>query len=168
MDFTSSVHVSNFQNYSGKPGKNNTSIVQRPLVVSSVVHHRHQHPRGIPTAPVMVDFGGRAVPWATGLPREDDLNTDGHTTISDGPRQVMERQHQQSHSKNKRFRTKFTREQKNKTKSFAEKLGWRIGKQDEHDVARFCTKVMVKRQVFKVWMHNSKQAMKKKLRQCMD
>ncbi|KAK8481301.1 hypothetical protein V6N12_020156 [Hibiscus sabdariffa] len=45
---------------------------------------------------------------------------------------------------------------------FAEKLGWRIQKQDEQELQQFCAQVGVKRQVFKVWMHNNKQAMKKK------
>jgi ZF-HD class homeobox domain-containing protein len=45
---------------------------------------------------------------------------------------------------------------------FAEKLGWRIQKQDEQEVQQFCSQVGVKRKVFKVWMHNNKQSMKKK------
>ncbi|MBA0616998.1 hypothetical protein Godav_026477 [Gossypium davidsonii] len=65
-------------------------------------------------------------------------------------------------SSKKRFRTKFSRDQKDKMMEFAEKLGWRIQKQDEPEVQQFCAQVGVKRQVFKVWMHNSKQAMKKK------
>ncbi|KAI4331422.1 hypothetical protein MLD38_029612 [Melastoma candidum] len=67
----------------------------------------------------------------------------------------------QSGSK-KRFRTKFTQQQKEKMVEFAERLGWRMQKQDEHEVMQFCEEVGVKRQVFKVWMHNNKQqAMKK-------
>lgn len=62
----------------------------------------------------------------------------------------------------KRFRTKFSAQQKDKMAEFAEKLGWKISKQDEHDLARFCAEMGIKRQVFKVWMHNSKQALKKK------
>ncbi|CAN7052894.1 hypothetical protein BRARA_G02231 [Brassica rapa] len=56
----------------------------------------------------------------------------------------------------KRFRTKFTAEQKEKMMEFAEKLGWRMNKQDEEDLKRFCGEIGVKRQVFKVWMHNNK------------
>jgi ZF-HD class homeobox domain-containing protein len=62
----------------------------------------------------------------------------------------------------KRFRTKFSQDQKDKMTEFAEKLGWRIQKQDEQEVQQFCSQVGVKRKVFKVWMHNNKQAMKKK------
>ncbi|CAI0436158.1 unnamed protein product [Linum tenue] len=39
---------------------------------------------------------------------------------------------------------------------FAEKVGWRINKQDVEAVERFCSEVGVRRQVFKVWMHNNK------------
>ncbi|KAI4325476.1 hypothetical protein MLD38_030873 [Melastoma candidum] len=67
----------------------------------------------------------------------------------------------QSGSK-KRFRTKFTQQQKEKMVEFAERLGWRMQKQNEHEVMQFCEEVGVKRRVFKVWMHNNKQqAMKK-------
>lgn len=61
----------------------------------------------------------------------------------------------------KRFRTKFTQQQKDRMMEFAEKLGWKIQKHDEQEVQQFCSQVGVKRQVFKVWMHNNKQAMKK-------
>ncbi|XVE82611.1 hypothetical protein DITRI_Ditri16bG0019400 [Diplodiscus trichospermus] len=68
--------------------------------------------------------------------------------------------HQQSSKK--RFRTKFSQEQKDQMMEFAGKLGWRIQKQDEQEMQQFCAQVGVQRQVFKVWMHNNKQAMKKK------
>lgn len=62
----------------------------------------------------------------------------------------------------KRFRTKLNQEQKDKMMEFAEKLGWKMQKQDEEKLQQFCAQVGVKRKVFKVWMHNNKQAMKKK------
>ncbi|MCO5604171.1 hypothetical protein L7F22_058332 [Adiantum nelumboides] len=61
-----------------------------------------------------------------------------------------------SSSKKKRFRTKFTPEQKERMFYFAETLGWRISKLDEDAVDSFCNDVGVKRNVFKVWMHNNK------------
>ena len=61
----------------------------------------------------------------------------------------------------KRFRTKFTPGQKDKMQEFAERLEWKMQKQDEQQVEQFCAEVGVKRQVFKVWMHNNKQPMKK-------
>ncbi|XP_044475550.1 zinc-finger homeodomain protein 2 isoform X2 [Mangifera indica] len=56
----------------------------------------------------------------------------------------------------KRFRTKFTAEQKEKMLGFAERLGWRIQKHDEAAVEQFCAETGVRRHVLKVWMHNNK------------
>ncbi|XP_024013635.1 zinc-finger homeodomain protein 7 [Eutrema salsugineum] len=63
--------------------------------------------------------------------------------------------------KKKRIRTKINEEQKEKMKEFAERLGWRIQKKDEEEIDKFCRLVNLRRQVFKVWMHNNKQAMKR-------
>ncbi|XXG87027.1 hypothetical protein AAC387_Pa11g1815 [Persea americana] len=62
----------------------------------------------------------------------------------------------------KRFRTKFTQEQKEKMLDFAEKVGWRIQKQEEGVVQQFCQEIGVKRRVLKVWMHNNKHNFAKK------
>lgn len=62
----------------------------------------------------------------------------------------------------KRFRTKFTQEQKDKMLELAEKLGWRIQKHDEAVVQAFCNETGVKRHVLKVWMHNNKHTLGKK------
>ncbi|KAF3633492.1 zinc-finger homeodomain protein 2 [Capsicum chacoense] len=62
----------------------------------------------------------------------------------------------------KRFRTKFTGDQKDKMLAFAERLGWRMQKQDEALVQQFCAETNVKRHVFKVWMHNNKHTLGKK------
>ncbi|CAN6228151.1 unnamed protein product [Urochloa humidicola] len=56
----------------------------------------------------------------------------------------------------KRFRTKFTAEQKEQMREFAEKQGWRIQRNDDGALERFCAEIGVKRQVLKVWMHNHK------------
>ncbi|XP_020575619.1 zinc-finger homeodomain protein 1-like [Phalaenopsis equestris] len=61
-----------------------------------------------------------------------------------------------SSSGKKRFRTKFTPEQKNKMLAFADRIGWRIQKSDEAEVQQFCEETSIKRHVFKVWMHNNK------------
>ncbi|RDX71495.1 Zinc-finger homeodomain protein 1, partial [Mucuna pruriens] len=50
----------------------------------------------------------------------------------------------------KRFRTKFTQEQKDKMLGFAEKLGWRIQKHDESVVQEFCSQTGVQRHVLKL------------------
>ncbi|CAO2202257.1 unnamed protein product [Urochloa humidicola] len=68
----------------------------------------------------------------------------------------------ESGSGKKRFRTKFTQEQKDRMLAFAERLGWRIQKHDEAAVQQFCEEVCVKRHVLKVWMHNNKHTLGKK------
>lgn len=102
-------------------------------------------------APAMVSFGGNN--GGDELSSED-LNMFGSNA---GGHAVMQA------SSRKRFRTKFSREQKDRMQELAEKLGWRIQKQDEEEVQRLCNETGVKRQVFKVWMHNNKQAIKKRL-----
>lgn len=62
----------------------------------------------------------------------------------------------------KRFRTKFSQEQKDKMLALAESLGWRIQKHDEAVVQQFCNETGVKRHVLKVWMHNNKHTLGKK------
>ncbi|GAB4840005.1 Zinc-finger homeodomain protein [Ancistrocladus abbreviatus] len=56
----------------------------------------------------------------------------------------------------KRFRTKFSQEQKEKMLEFSEKLGWKMQKSDESLIEEFCDKVGVGKGVLKVWMHNNK------------
>ena len=61
----------------------------------------------------------------------------------------------------KRFRTKFSQEQKEKMLNFAENVGWKLQKQEETVVQQFCQEIGVKRRVLKVWMHNNKQSLAK-------
>ncbi|KAM0923450.1 hypothetical protein ACQ4PT_005518 [Festuca glaucescens] len=58
----------------------------------------------------------------------------------------------------KRSRTTFTREQKEQMLAFAERVGWRMQRQDEAAVEHFCAQAGVRRQALKVWMHNNKQS----------
>ncbi|XP_010527155.1 PREDICTED: zinc-finger homeodomain protein 1 [Tarenaya hassleriana] len=62
----------------------------------------------------------------------------------------------------KRFRTKFTAEQKERMLGLAERIGWRIQRQDEELVQRFCEETGVSRQVLKVWLHNNKHTLGKR------
>ncbi|KAG0487029.1 hypothetical protein HPP92_009124 [Vanilla planifolia] len=62
----------------------------------------------------------------------------------------------------RRFRTKFSPEQKEKMLGFAEKVGWRLQKTEESLVQKFCQEIGVKRRVLMVWMHNNKQNLAKK------
>ncbi|XP_010547467.1 PREDICTED: zinc-finger homeodomain protein 7-like [Tarenaya hassleriana] len=74
-----------------------------------------------------------------------------------------EEMNDEKRSGKKRLRTKINQEQKDKMKEFAERLGWSLQKKDEEEVDKFCSMVNLRREVFKVWMHNNKQAMKRKL-----
>ncbi|KAK9284624.1 hypothetical protein L1049_023800 [Liquidambar formosana] len=157
--------------YTFNPSKNssrrNTTIPPSqfpppfPAPPPSSHHHHHHHPTTspstVPIPPMMMAFGG--VPAESS---SEDLNV-FHSNVGVQP---SAQQHQQQPSSfslsKKRFRTKFSQEQKDKMMEFAEKLGWKIQKQDEQQVGQFCAEVGIKRQVFKVWMHNNKQAMKKK------
>ncbi|WOK97802.1 hypothetical protein Cni_G06510 [Canna indica] len=80
------------------------------------------------------------------------------TELSSG---TLHLQQQQLVGSKKRFRTKFTVEQKEKMKRFAEKVGWRMQKVDDAEVEQFCGEAGVSRQVLKVWMHNNKNSMRK-------
>ncbi|KAL3644565.1 hypothetical protein CASFOL_009745 [Castilleja foliolosa] len=62
----------------------------------------------------------------------------------------------------KRFRTKFSQEQKEKMQSFSVKLGWKLQKCDEGAVKEFCSEIGVTKGVLKVWMHNNKNTIGKK------
>ncbi|OIT22137.1 PREDICTED: zinc-finger homeodomain protein 9-like [Nicotiana attenuata] len=65
----------------------------------------------------------------------------------------------------KRFRTKFTPDQKVKMLEFAERVGWKMQKRDEDLVRSFCNEIGVEKGVLKVWMHNNKNTFGKKLDQ---
>ncbi|KAL2532091.1 Zinc-finger homeodomain protein 8 [Abeliophyllum distichum] len=56
----------------------------------------------------------------------------------------------------KRFRTKFTDDQKDKMLEFANKIGWKMQKKDENVITDFCNEIGVNKDVFKVWIHNHK------------
>lgn len=87
------------------------------------------------------------------LPSEsDEQPEDGGGVVGSRPLQLMK----------KRFRTKFTQEQKEKMLNFAEKVEWKIQKQEEAVVQQFCQEIGVKRRVLKVWMHNNKHNLARK------
>ncbi|XP_057785433.1 zinc-finger homeodomain protein 4 [Salvia miltiorrhiza] len=102
-------------------------------------HHHHQHKGYRPHQMIMHSYN-------SGGPSESDEQDGGRA-----PQLVK-----------KRFRTKFSQEQKEKMLNFAEKVGWKIQKQEEGVVQQFCQEVGVKRRVLKVWMHNNKHTLAKK------
>ncbi|XP_050365768.1 zinc-finger homeodomain protein 5 [Argentina anserina] len=137
------------------PGSRSRSIMLSPLQLppplpspSSALHH-HRHQKFSMVQPMSMAFGGGTESSSEDLNIYD--NVDGIGGGSAPPFSLSK----------KRFRTKFTAEQKVRMVEFAERVGWRIQKQDEDEVERFCDEVGVKRQVLRVWMHNNKNTVKK-------
>ncbi|XP_057768739.1 zinc-finger homeodomain protein 10-like [Salvia miltiorrhiza] len=62
----------------------------------------------------------------------------------------------------KRYRTKFTQNQKEKMLEFAERVGWKMQRKDENLINEFCSEAGLERGVLKVWMHNNKNTLAKK------
>ncbi|XWS41220.1 hypothetical protein CRYUN_Cryun17cG0062100 [Craigia yunnanensis] len=98
-----------------------------------------------PPPPIIMSYKGGSIP------SETDEKDDGGGAAARATGKVR-----------KRFRTKFSQEQKEKMFNFAEKAGWRIQKLDESVVQQFCQEIGIKRRVLKVWMHNNKQSLAKK------
>ncbi|KAL8247112.1 hypothetical protein R6Q59_008328 [Mikania micrantha] len=61
-----------------------------------------------------------------------------------------------NHIGKKRFRSRFSVDQKEKMQGFAERIGWKMLKKDEGMIMGFCMDIGVTKRVFKVWMHNHK------------
>ncbi|KAK4341694.1 hypothetical protein RND71_040195 [Anisodus tanguticus] len=59
-------------------------------------------------------------------------------------------------STRKRVRTKFTQNQKDRMLEFAERVGWRMQKQNEEIINKLCNEIGVEKGLLKVWMHNNK------------
>ncbi|KAK7406705.1 hypothetical protein VNO78_08335 [Psophocarpus tetragonolobus] len=140
-------HVSNYHSY--YPNKHNGHL-HFPTPSSSSLHHRLLTNTAAPSLvpPVMMAFGGQAESSSEDL-NMFQSNTGAQLSV------------QAPLSSKKRFRTKFSQHQKDRMMEFADKIGWKIQKHNDQEVQQFCSQVGVKRQVFKVWMHNNKQTTKK-------
>ncbi|RDX90584.1 Zinc-finger homeodomain protein 6, partial [Mucuna pruriens] len=136
-------HVHNYHSY--YPNKHNGHL--HFPTPSSSLHHRLVATTTPPSLvpPVMMAFGGPAESSS------EDLNMFQSNTGAQLSVQAP------SLSSKKRFRTKFSQQQKDRMMEFADKISWKIQKHNEQEVQHFCSQVGVKRQVFKVWMHNNKQ-----------
>ncbi|CAL5383567.1 unnamed protein product [Camellia sinensis] len=130
-----------------------------PLQSPSLKHHHNQRiNHWTPMVPpVKLSFGGTDS-------SSEDLDFNGFNSNAAAPPTAPPPARPFVLSK-KRFRTKFTEEQKKGMMEFAERVGWRIPKEDDEELQRFCREVGVKRQVLKVWMHNNKNFTKKQPQQ---
>ncbi|KAM1701901.1 hypothetical protein ACFXTN_025105 [Malus domestica] len=148
---SNNYYVINHQQHNSR---GDSALTRLPVLASSPrglpVYHSTA---GGPSPPMMMTFGGGGGVVAESS--SEDLNM--NNKLFRGANYAEEAQ-----GSKKRFRTKFSQEQKEKMTEVAEKLGWRIQKHDEQEVQKLCSEVGIKRQVFKVWMHNNKKAMKKK------
>ncbi|KAF7850300.1 hypothetical protein BT93_L5633 [Corymbia citriodora subsp. variegata] len=156
-------YMASFQYHHNENGLNYGQIRHAANSIPHLLHQSRQHHQGFspgPAQPLMVAFGGGGEAESS----SEDLGVFQRCDSDGGAwrrqeEMVVVQMHQ---SPKKRFRTKFSEEQKEKMMEFAEKLGWKMQKGDEDEVVKFCEEVGVKRQVFKVWMHNNKQATKRK------
>ncbi|XP_048603643.1 zinc-finger homeodomain protein 5-like isoform X3 [Brassica napus] len=159
---SSAHHPRHHHQYGGGGGRRppppnmmlNPLMLPPPPNYAQMHHHKYgvSPPSGMVT-PMSVAYGGGGGAESS----SEDLNMYGQSSGEHGGGATAG---QMGFSK-KRFRTKFTTEQKERMMEFAEKLGWRMNKQDEEELKRFCNEIGVKRQVFKVWMHNNKSNAKK-------
>ncbi|XP_042006591.1 zinc-finger homeodomain protein 5-like isoform X2 [Salvia splendens] len=127
------------RNFHRKELHHHASAMVHPLQLTPPLPSPHHH-RAAASAmqPIRMAFGG-------GDSSSEELNFSAFhlNAVAPAPPQ-------------KRFRTKFSAAQKEKMLEFAEKVGWRIPREDDAEMQRFCAETGVKRQVFKVWMHNNK------------
>ncbi|KAG7536737.1 ZF-HD homeobox protein Cys/His-rich dimerization domain [Arabidopsis suecica] len=56
----------------------------------------------------------------------------------------------------KRLKTKFTAEQTEKMRGYAEKLRWKVRPEKREEVEEFCVEIGVNRKNFRIWMNNHK------------
>ncbi|CBI18514.3 unnamed protein product, partial [Vitis vinifera] len=121
---------------------------RREVPGAAHLHHHLMHP-GPPHAHPMLLYN------TTPSPKNASVHALPHKFLGRGDVQIAT---MMTTTKNKRFRTKFTQEQKERMLELAERLGWRIQKQDDVVLSQFCSELGIKRNVLKVWMHNNKNA----------
>ncbi|XP_019450412.1 PREDICTED: zinc-finger homeodomain protein 4-like isoform X2 [Lupinus angustifolius] len=136
---------------------------RRKFLIGPPHHHKNNNilppeALGYPTPTRTVPPHHMIMPYNIGGPllaaSESDEQEEGGVARSAAAAQLLVK---------KRHRTKFSQEQKEKMLSFAEKVGWKIQKHEESVVQQFCQDIGVKRRVLKVWMHNNKHNLAKKM-----
>ncbi|KAJ4901234.1 Zinc-finger homeodomain protein 3 [Raphanus sativus] len=119
-------------------------------------HHSHNKMIKSPLPQQMVMPIGVATAAGSNSESEDHLEEDGQVPPPPAPYSYGR------HNQKKRYRTKFSQEQKEKMLSFAESIGWKMQRQEEAVVQQFCQEIGVRRRVLKVWIHNNKHNLSKK------
>lgn len=154
-------HLHNGINHSG--GSRGAAGGRIPLLLPApqlTPHQKHIHSFSSSPSAGMVAFGNTSGGTTTESSSEELGLTTAAAAVAGGVHMPF-----LTSSSKKRFRTKFTSEQKARMMDFAERIGWRIQRQDEAEMDTFCGEVGVSRQVFKVWMHNNKHSIRKQQEQ---
>ncbi|CAB4314245.1 unnamed protein product [Prunus armeniaca] len=166
----------NFHRKEGDPG-GLALMTADPYGQLVPLHGQHNHPQFSPyyrtpagylhVAPhhrplALPSTSGGGGTHSRGEEQEDDMSNPSGGGGGGGDLGMGGGLHGTASSGKKRFRTKFTAEQKERMLTLAETLGWRIQKQDEPAIQQFCNETGVKRHVLKVWMHNNKHTLGKK------
>ncbi|KAJ7943709.1 Zinc-finger homeodomain protein [Quillaja saponaria] len=125
-------------------------------------HHQQQFTAYYRTPAGYLHMGGQQSGAPLALPSTSGGGGGGTQSTREDQEDVSNPLSGGSGGSKKRFRTKFTQEQKEKMLGLAERLGWRIQKHDEAVVQQFCDEMGIKRHVLKVWMHNNKHTLGKK------
>ncbi|QHN83555.1 hypothetical protein HN51_060010 [Arachis hypogaea] len=124
-------------------------------------HHHHRSPNSASPPPISSSYYPSAPHMLLALSSGGGLSVPPENTALP----ASNHHHHHHLSSRKRFRTKFTQEQKEKMHVFAERVGWKIQKRDEDLIQEFCHEVGVDRGVLKVWMHNNKNTFGKRERE---
>ncbi|XP_065856645.1 zinc-finger homeodomain protein 9 [Euphorbia lathyris] len=139
------------------PGNTTTTIEYQP-------HHRH-HPPPPPPQPYRSPNSASPPPISSSYPSAPHMLLALSGGVSAGvhnDNSGMSVPGGGSSSGRKRFRTKFSQNQKDRMHDFAERVGWKMQKRDEEIVQEFCNEVGVDKGVLKVWMHNNKNTFAKR------
>ncbi|TMW82648.1 hypothetical protein EJD97_005476 [Solanum chilense] len=148
-------------------------VIPPPPIATAVLeyqpHHRHHPPH--PPPPLQVPCGEHSSPNSPSPPPISSAYYPAsapHMLLAlsagfSGEKNQNPTSAPLGHSNGrKRFRTKFTPDQKVKMQEFAERVGWKMQKRDEDLVSNICNEIGVEKGVLKVWMHNNKNTFGKK------
>nr|XP_043613965.1 zinc-finger homeodomain protein 11-like [Erigeron canadensis] len=122
--------------------------------------HRNFHRREATTKPNFIDYSYACAPHVLLSLADHHQN---HMVAATSPGTPAAFKVENPIGRNKRFRTKFSQEQKDKMCRFAENMGWKMQRCDDKKVEVFCNEIGIRRGIFKVWMHNNKNTFGKKL-----
>ncbi|XP_019085884.1 PREDICTED: zinc-finger homeodomain protein 3-like [Camelina sativa] len=135
---------------------------QQPPPQRKLMFHHHHHKMMKSPLPQQMIMPIGVATAGSNSESEDLMEEDGGGSLTFWQPQPPPPPYSYGHNQKKRFRTKFTQEQKEKMMSFAERVGWKMQRQEESAVQQLCQEIGIRRRVLKVWMHNNKHHLSKK------